>query len=496
MIARILSLVVLLALLVLIAALSFEVMATFILPLFLAVMLSVLFKPVQVWISKRCKNRPRLAAGLTTTLVLLAVLLPSMAVGALAVSETADLVASLDRDDISRKLTTLRNRLRLGPPPKQVMGALDRLRKNVDQLEQLAFVAPDAEPKPPSEEELRKASAADNEIVESRLNLAEPSKVAAPAATGDVPVPSPQLMASWAAWKKSLAEQKPAPADREAWHSAWERTRSSLEQFRTELLGGPLVASVKQVVRVDDETIDGAIARIRTSAGPLALGTTQYLGGLIWEIGVGLIVMLLGLYYFLADGASMIDAVVQLTPLDQKHTQRLITDFGDLTRAIVLSMVLAAVVQGLLAGVGYLFVGLNSVFLLTLLTILFAMVPLVGATLVWGGCCAWLYFFEQRTGAALGLAIYCAIVVGLADNLIKPLVLQERSNLHPLPALLSVLGGAQALGPIGVFVGPMVLALLHTLLVMLHGELKNWDLKKDAGATIAFTPPPPPAVPT
>ena len=220
------------------------------------------------------------------------------------------------------------------------------------------------------------------------------------------------------------------------------------------------------------------LAKARSAAAPLAIDTTQFVGGLLWQLTVGFVIVLLGVYYFLADGPSMLQSLVELTPLDPKHTETILADFGNLTRAIVLSMVLAALAQGLLAGAGYLFVGLGSVFLLTLMTILFAMVPLVGATLVWGGACLWLFFIEQRTGAAIGLAVYCAIVVSLADNLIKPLVLQERSNLHPLPALLSVLGGAQALGPIGVFVGPMVLALLHTLLVMLRGEMKSWEQKR------------------
>ena len=85
--ARSISLGVLLVLVVVIGILSFEVMATFILPLFLAVMLAVLFQPIQVALTRKLKNRPRLAAGLTTTLVLLSVLLPSLMIGGLAVSE-------------------------------------------------------------------------------------------------------------------------------------------------------------------------------------------------------------------------------------------------------------------------------------------------------------------------------------------------------------------------------------------------------------------------
>ena len=104
-------------------------------------------------------------------------------------------------------------------------------------------------------------------------------------------------------------------------------------------------------------------------------------------------------------------------------------------------------------------------------TMLLAMVPFVGAGAVWVPCCIWLYFFADRPLAAVLLAIYGAGVVSLADNLIKPLVLHGRANLHPLLALLSILGGVKLLGPIGIFVGPMVVTFLHAVLLMLQKEI-------------------------
>jgi predicted PurR-regulated permease PerM len=83
----------------------------------------------------------------------------------------------------------------------------------------------------------------------------------------------------------------------------------------------------------------------------------------------------------------------------------------------------------------------------------------------------WIYFVQERTAPAIILAIYCGGVVSSVDNIIKPLVLHGRSNIHPLLALLSVLGGVQALGPIGIIVGPMAVAFLQTLLEMINKEM-------------------------
>ena len=65
--------------------------------------------------------------------------------------------------------------------------------------------------------------------------------------------------------------------------------------------------------------------------------------------------------------------------------------------------------------------------------------------------------------AAIVLAVYGGAVVSVIDNVIKPMVLHGRSNLHPLLALLSILGGVKVLGPIGIFVGPMVVTFLYAL---------------------------------
>ena len=75
----------------------------------------------------------------------------------------------------------------------------------------------------------------------------------------------------------------------------------------------------------------------------------------------------------------------------------------------------------------------------------------------------------------MALAVYGTLVVSMIDNVIKPMVLHGQSKLHPLLALLSILGGMKALGPIGIFVGPMGMAFLQALLHMLHTELMALD---------------------
>jgi predicted PurR-regulated permease PerM len=111
--------------------------------------------------------------------------------------------------------------------------------------------------------------------------------------------------------------------------------------------------------------------------------------------------------------------------------------------------------------------------LLITATILAAPIPFVGAALIWLPASLYLILFDNRFWPGVFLAIYGLAVVSMIDNIIKPFVLQGRTNLHPLLALLSVLGGVQALGPIGIFVGPMAVIFLQAALLMLQSELQN-----------------------
>jgi hypothetical protein len=138
----------------------------------------------------------------------------------------------------------------------------------------------------------------------------------------------------------------------------------------------------------------------------------------------------------------------------------------------------------MLAGLGF-YVALNPgapIFLLSMLTMVLAVVPFVGAAGVWIPTCLWILFYQERFVdgqpvpgdpiTAIGLAIYCGGVVSTIDNVIKPLVLHGQSNIHPLLALMSILGGIKVLGPVGILVGPMVVVFIHALLIMINKELR------------------------
>jgi len=356
--ARIVSFVVLVVILLIIGGLFLRVMSGFLLPLFLALVLVIMFGPLHRWYCGRCK-RKRLAAFLTTISIMLIVLIPLS----------------------------------------------------------LLFVAAGFEA------QSLYRSAANSEAAARAVAAARPVN------GGDAP--DVNAFAQWASTKIVAFAEKAG----------------------VELKAEELVSQIG--------------ARVRDFLAPLALRTTQLIGQMLF----GLFVMILAVYYFFADGPAMLETILRLSPLEEGHTRTLFDQFDKITRTVIVATLLSAFVQGLLAGAGFLVAGIGSIFLLTALSMLFTLVPFVGAAIVWAPVCLWLYAVEGRGLAALLLAVYCGTVVAMADNLIKPLVLRGGSNLHPLLALLSVIGGVQALGPIGILVGPMVVVFLQTLMNMVHAEL-------------------------
>lgn len=246
-------------------------------------------------------------------------------------------------------------------------------------------------------------------------------------------------------------------------------------EFRPQLLGGKTNAAIVDLVNPSDEDskryIDEGTKFLKDNLIGFSRTGISFLGSLL----LGTAIMTIGLYFFLLDGPKMLDSVMGLSPIDDEHEKELADEFARVSRAVVVATLLSALVQGLLAGIGFYFAGLNSIFLLTVLSAVLAMVPFVGAAAVWVPCSLYLFFFENNLPAAIGLAIYGVAVISMADNVIKPYVLHGQSNLHPLLALLSVLGGVATLGPIGILVGPMVVAFLQTLLKILQREMRDLD---------------------
>jgi predicted PurR-regulated permease PerM len=127
-------------------------------------------------------------------------------------------------------------------------------------------------------------------------------------------------------------------------------------------------------------------------------------------------------------------------------------------KAVVYGLVLTALVQGFLVGVGYLVAGVGAPVFLAALTTVCGLIPFA-APAVWGGVCVWL-LIKGSTAAAVGLLIWGSIVLGWTDHIVRPFLISREAEIPFLIVLFGVLGGLAAFGLVGLFVGPVILAVL------------------------------------
>ena len=448
--SRIVSFTVLIGIIFVMGILFFRVMASFVLPLFLAAVLVIVFQPTYGYFLRKFKGRRRWSASVTTTIIGLVVMLPIGLVIAMAVVEGANVTKKLTTAYIKASVEDIREKLDLEMPHKNEFSAISA---TFEHLSDKALAE-------------RDPSAIIGDVDAIKVNLQVIVKNLSPENKATVNSELEFFTATLNAFtKEDLDHTETVVAASHAFHN-----------FKTAILGGPTNAAILEIANPTDEKIaqftESLMSKdLRNQILSFGANTAAFAASLLG----GMTIMLVGVYFFLIDGRGMVDSIMHLSPLRDDYESELITEFASLSRAVVVAPLLSAVVQGILAGIGYWFAGLDSVFLLTIISTLFALVPFIGTAIVWIPACAYLYLVQGEAVSAVVLATYCATVVSMSDNFVKPLVLQKESNLHPLLALLSVIGGVEALGPIGILVGPMVVAFLQTLLKLLQRELNSFE---------------------
>jgi len=191
-----------------------------------------------------------------------------------------------------------------------------------------------------------------------------------------------------------------------------------------------------------------------------ALGGTAFLGAV--GTVLSFTAMLFLLFFFIRDGRAMATAVIGLVPLATARRKALAERLAGVTRAVVRGTVLTAIVQGLLLGIGFAIIGLPAPVVFGVMGAVLSVVPFGGTALVWVPAVAALAL-QGRYGAAIALVVVGAIVSSV-DNFLKPLLISGRAFVPTLAVFIGVLGGLAAFGMIGLFLGPVVIALVLTLM--------------------------------
>jgi predicted PurR-regulated permease PerM len=224
---------------------------------------------------------------------------------------------------------------------------------------------------------------------------------------------------------------------------------------------GPAIAWLQETTGVTLPQIEGWLVEGTRAAGGFAagLGRQAVLGALGTVVGFALMIFIV--FFAIRDGRTIFADVRALVPMPAEDRALLFSHLASVTRAMVYGTGVTAIVQGTLVAVGFALTGLPSPIVFGVLATVFALVPLAGTPVVWVPATLWLAF-EQRWWAA-GFMLGWGIFVVLIDNVLRPLLVSGRADIGTLTVFLGVLGGVAAFGPIGVFLGPLVIALVIAL---------------------------------
>lgn len=209
--------------------------------------------------------------------------------------------------------------------------------------------------------------------------------------------------------------------------------------------------------------------------GDLAGTTVNSVGKLLSNIAnffLSLFLIFFSLFYFLRDGDRIKKFLGSIFPLSQAHETKLGDNLELSISAVVKGSFLVALTQGAVATVGFLIFGVPQPFLWGAFTVLAALVPNFGTSLAMIPAVLYL-ILTGHVGAGIGMAVWGAIAVGLIDNFIGPRLVGSRANLHPLLVLFAVLGGIQFFGLLGFLLGPILVAVLMTLLTLYQEQQKG-----------------------
>jgi predicted PurR-regulated permease PerM len=203
----------------------------------------------------------------------------------------------------------------------------------------------------------------------------------------------------------------------------------------------------------------------------------KFLFGLL----AGIFFVTLAIFYFYRDGPKVVKVMRELIPLSEADRD---TVFGDIHGAIIAAVrggLVTALLQGVLGFIIYFILGLEQPVLAAAITALASFIPLVGTALIWIPIALW-FVINGETGKALILASYGVVVIASSDNLLRPILVGQHMEAHPLLLFFGILGGIATFGFAGIVLGPVAVAFINVTAKLLRREFKRSEDAKEAPA--------------
>jgi predicted PurR-regulated permease PerM len=234
-----------------------------------------------------------------------------------------------------------------------------------------------------------------------------------------------------------------------------------------------LLDGIQQRVGLSPDDLQKLVAGFVTKASALAAAVSRKLVLGVFDAVLTFVMVIFLLFFFFKDGREMARTLFELLPTDEAGRQKISGSLQSMLAAIFRGSLLCSLAQGLAGGIGWWIAGLPSPALAGAAMGVFSLLPVGGTALVWlpGGIYLWV---TGHHGSATFLFLWGLVVASfLADNVLRPLLIRGAEELSMLVVFLGVFGGLAAFGLLGIFIGPVALALATTVIQVMRQAAKT-----------------------
>lgn len=218
----------------------------------------------------------------------------------------------------------------------------------------------------------------------------------------------------------------------------------------------------------------GELERTLTSLVDAAIGGLTDVVFATLHIVLGVLLLVFVLFYLLIDGPSLIRWLMTVAPMDDAVEGELVDEANVITWAVLKSHLLVAIIEGVLMGIGFYMAGVPNAPFWTVVMIVLSILPIIGASSIWVPAVIYLVYVGEFP-AALFLFVYGAIILNL-ENYFRAILVDRDSDLHPAVVLVGVLGGLYVFGVLGLFIGPIILAIFKATITVFNRQYTAGDV--------------------
>jgi len=220
----------------------------------------------------------------------------------------------------------------------------------------------------------------------------------------------------------------------------------------------PLVQNLIERLDIDLDNLQDHVAEAAMASGKFVAEHTFDIGQNLFRFAINLAIMIYLTYFLLRDGSRILERIAKASPFGASRDKLLLQKFTEVTRATVKGNIIIAIIQGAQGAFIFWVLGIPAPILWGTIMAVLSLIPAVGATLIWGPVAIYLFATGDFTNAII-LTAFGAIIIGLTDNLLRPILVGRDTKLPDYIVLLSTLGGIVLFGINGFVVGPLIAAL-------------------------------------